>query len=109
MLSRHGAGDHGLVSGNGPVLRTGAAGGVGFGCQFAISLPIWGYLRVAAGEPGRPDTAVTCEISPARKARSYARERAERNRQSARLEAETGRGCIFSVGGRDAGAGYWPE
>ena len=84
--------DHGLEPGNGPVLVTGAAGGVG-SVATAI-LAARGYE--VAGVTGRPETADYLTSLGA--TRIVARE--EINETVKRpLEAETWSGCIDAVGG----------
>ncbi|MCP5072247.1 MAG: oxidoreductase [Rhodobacteraceae bacterium] len=84
--------DHGLVPGNGPVLVTGAAGGVG-SVATAI-LANRGYE--VAGVTGRPETADYLKSLGA--TQIVARE--EINETTKRpLEAETWAGCVDAVGG----------
>ena len=84
--------DHGLKPGNGPVLVTGAAGGVG-----SVATAILAHLGYAvAAVTGRPETADyltglgATQIVP----------REELNETTKRpLEAETWAGCVDAVGG----------
>ncbi|MEM8978221.1 MAG: acryloyl-CoA reductase [Pseudomonadota bacterium] len=84
--------DHGLKTGNGPVLVTGAAGGVG-----SVAVAILAALgHEVAGVTGRPETADyltslgATQIVP----------REEINETTKRpLEGETWAGCIDAVGG----------
>lgn len=84
--------DHGLKPGNGPVLVTGAAGGVG-----SVATAILSNLGYeAAGVTGRPDQADYLKNLGA--TQIVARE--ELNETTKRpLEAETWAGCIDAVGG----------
>ncbi len=84
--------DHGLVPGNGPVLVTGAAGGVG-----SVATAILANLgHEVAGVTGRPDTADYLKSLGA--TQIVARE--ELNETTKRpLEAETWAGCVDAVGG----------
>lgn len=84
--------DHGLKPGNGPVLVTGAAGGVG-----SVATAILAHLGYeVAGVTGRPDTAdYLCGLGATQ---IVARE--EINETTKRpLEAETWAGCVDAVGG----------
>ena len=92
MLSVMALEDHGLVSGNGPVLVTGAAGGVG-----SVAVAILANLGYeVAGVTGRPDTADYLKSLGV--SQIVARE--ELNETVKRpLEAETWAGCIDAVGG----------
>lgn len=84
--------DHGLKPGNGPVLVTGAAGGVG---SVAVALLAAAGYKVAA-VTGRPETEPylrdlgACQIVP----REAINETVKRP-----LESETWAGCIDAVGG----------
>jgi acrylyl-CoA reductase (NADPH) len=84
--------DHGLKVGNGPVLVTGAAGGVG-----SVAVAILASLgHEVAGVTGRPETADYLTALGA--SRIVARE--EINETVKRpLEAETWAGCVDAVGG----------
>ncbi len=84
--------DHGLKPGNGPVLVTGAAGGVG-----SVATAILAHLGYeVAGVTGRPDTADYLRGLGA--TQIVARE--EINETTKRpLEAETWAGCVDAVGG----------
>lgn len=84
--------DHGLKPGNGPVLVTGAAGGVG-----SVATAILAHLGYeVAGVTGRPDTADYLRGLGA--TQIVARE--EINETTKRpLEAETWSGCVDAVGG----------
>jgi len=84
--------DHGLIPGNGPVLVTGAAGGVG-----SVATAILANLGYdVAGVTGRPETAAYLKSLGA--SQIVARE--EINETTKRpLEAETWAGCIDAVGG----------
>ncbi|SFM17289.1 acryloyl-CoA reductase [Shimia aestuarii] len=84
--------DHGLKPGQGPVLVTGAAGGVG-----SVATAILANLGYeVAGVTGRPDTEDYLKSLGA--ARIVARE--ELNETTKRpLEAETWAGCVDAVGG----------
>ena len=84
--------DHGMKPGNGPVLVTGAAGGVG-----SVATAILAKLGYeVAGVTGRPETADYLKSLGA--GRIVARE--EINETVKRpLEAETWAGCIDAVGG----------
>ena len=84
--------DHGLKPGNGPVLVTGAAGGVG-----SVATAILANLgHEVAGVTGRPDTADYLKSLGA--SQIVARE--ELNETTKRpLEAETWAGCVDAVGG----------
>ena len=84
--------DHGLKPGHGPVLVTGAAGGVG-----SVATAILGNLGYeVAGVTGRPETADYLKSLGA--TRIVARE--ELNETVKRpLEAETWAGCVDAVGG----------
>jgi acrylyl-CoA reductase (NADPH) len=92
MLSVMALEDHGLTPGGGPVLVTGAAGGVG-----SVAVAILAALgHEVAGVTGRPETAEYLHGLGA--ARIVARE--EINETVKRpLEAETWAGCIDAVGG----------
>ena len=83
---------HGLVRGHGPVLVTGAAGGVG-----SVATAILAHLgHEVAGVTGRPETADYLRSLGA--SRIVARE--EINETVKRpLEAETWAGCVDAVGG----------
>ena len=84
--------DHGLVPGNGPVLVTGAAGGVG-----SVAVAILAALgHEVAGVTGRPDTAEYLKSLGATQivAREELNETVKRP-----LESETWAGCIDAVGG----------
>ncbi|MGO4916851.1 acryloyl-CoA reductase [Pseudogemmobacter sp. W21_MBD1_M6] len=84
--------DHGLIPGHGPVLVTGAAGGVG-----SVATAILAHLRYeVAAVTGRPETAEYLTSLGA--ARIVARE--ELNETVKRpLEGETWAGCVDAVGG----------
>ena len=84
--------DHGLATGQGPVLVTGAAGGVG-----SVATAILGNLgHEVAGVTGRPETADYLRSLGA--AQIVPRE--ELNETVKRpLEAETWAGCVDAVGG----------
>ncbi|MFT5870090.1 MAG: acrylyl-CoA reductase (NADPH) [Paracoccaceae bacterium] len=84
--------DHGLVPGNGPVLVTGAAGGVG-----SVATAILSNLGYeVAGVTGRPETADYLKSLGA--TQIVARE--EINETTKRpLEAEVWAGCVDAVGG----------
>ena len=84
--------DHGLTPGAGPVLVTGAAGGVG-----SVATAILAHLgHEVAGVTGRPDTAEYLASLGA--TRIVAREElAETVKRP--LEAETWAGCVDAVGG----------
>jgi acrylyl-CoA reductase (NADPH) len=84
--------DHGLKPGAGPVLVTGAAGGVG-----SVATAILAHLgHEVAGVTGRPDTAEYLTSLGA--TRIVAREElAETVKRP--LEAETWAGCVDAVGG----------
>ena len=84
--------DHGLKPGNGPVLVTGAAGGVG-----SVAVAILAALgHEVAGVTGRPETAEYLTSLGA--SRIVARE--EINETVKRpLEGETWAGCVDAVGG----------
>lgn len=84
--------DHGLVPGQGPVLVTGAAGGVG-----SVATAILAHLGYeVAGVTGRPETADYLKSLGA--TQIVARE--EINETTKRpLEAETWAGCVDAVGG----------
>ncbi len=84
--------DHGLVPGHGPVLVTGAAGGVG-----SVATAILANLGYeVAGVTGRPETADYLKSLGARQivAREEINETVKRP-----LEAETWAGCVDAVGG----------
>ncbi len=84
--------DHGLVAGNGPVLVTGAAGGVG---SVATAILAAQGFEVAA-VTGRPETAEYLKSLGA--SQIVARE--EINETTKRpLEKETWAGCVDAVGG----------
>ena len=84
--------DHGLTPGNGPVLVTGAAGGVG---SVAVAL-LAALGHEVAGVTGRPETAEYLTSLGA--SQIVARE--ELNETVKRpLEAETWAGCVDAVGG----------
>ncbi len=84
--------DHGLTAGNGPVLVTGAAGGVG---SVAVAL-LAALGHEVAGVTGRPETADYLKSLGA--TQIVARE--ELNETTKRpLEAETWAGCVDAVGG----------
>jgi len=84
--------DHGLKPGNGPVLVTGAAGGVG---SVAVAL-LAALGHEVAGVTGRPETADYLTSLGA--SQIVARE--ELNETTKRpLEAETWAGCVDAVGG----------
>jgi acrylyl-CoA reductase (NADPH) len=84
--------DHGLVPGNGPVLVTGAAGGVG-----SVAVAILAQLGYeVAGVTGRPETADYLKSLGA--TQIVPREDlAETTKRP--LEAETWAGCVDAVGG----------
>ncbi len=92
MLSVMALEDHGLVRGHGPVLVTGAAGGVG-----SVATAFLAHLgHEVAGVTGRPETADYLRSLGA--SRIVARE--EINETVKRpLEAETWAGCVDAVGG----------
>lgn len=84
--------DHGLVPGQGPVLVTGAAGGVG-----SVATAILAHLGYeVAGVTGRPETADYLKSLGATQivAREEINETIKRP-----LEAETWAGCVDAVGG----------
>ena len=84
--------DHGLVPGNGPVLVTGAAGGVG-----SVTTAILANLGYeVAGVTGRPETANYLKSLGATQivAREEINETVKRP-----LEGETWAGCVDAVGG----------
>ncbi|MBB5516149.1 acrylyl-CoA reductase (NADPH) [Rubricella aquisinus] len=84
--------DHGLMPGQGPVLVTGAAGGVG-----SVATAILAHLGYeVAGVTGRPETADYLKSLGATQivAREEINETVKRP-----LEAETWAGCIDAVGG----------
>jgi acrylyl-CoA reductase (NADPH) len=84
--------DHGLVPGQGPVLVTGAAGGVG-----SVATAILAHLGYeVAGVTGRPETADYLKSLGATQivAREEINETVKRP-----LEAETWAGCVDAVGG----------
>ena len=84
--------DHGLKTGDGPVLVTGAAGGVG---SVAVAL-LAALGHEVAGVTGRPETADYLKSLGA--TQIVARE--ELNETTKRpLEAETWAGCVDAVGG----------
>jgi len=84
--------DHGLTPGNGPVLVTGAAGGVG---SVAVAL-LAALGHEVAGVTGRPETAEYLTSLGA----SQIVARGELNETVKRpLEAETWAGCVDAVGG----------
>ena len=92
MLSVMALEDHGLVPSNGPVLVTGAAGGVG-----SVAVAILAALgHEVAGVTGRPDTADYLKSLGATQivAREELNETVKRP-----LESETWAGCIDAVGG----------
>ncbi|MFV8557206.1 acryloyl-CoA reductase [Sulfitobacter sp. SBS6] len=92
MLSVMALEDHGMVPGNGPVLVTGAAGGVG-----SVAVAILAALgHEVAGVTGRPDTADYLKSLGATQivAREELNETVKRP-----LESETWAGCIDAVGG----------
>lgn len=92
MLSVMALEDHGLKPGNGPVLVTGAAGGVG-----SVATAILSNLGYeVAGVTGRPETADYLKSLGATQivAREEINETVKRP-----LEAETWAGCIDAVGG----------
>lgn len=92
MLSVMALEDHGLKAGDGPVLVTGAAGGVG---SVAVAL-LAALGHEVAGVTGRPETADYLKGLGA--AQIVARE--EINETVKRpLEAETWAGCVDAVGG----------
>lgn len=92
MLSVMALEDHGLKAGDGPVLVTGAAGGVG---SVAVAL-LAALGHEVAGVTGRPETAEYLKGLGA--AQIVARE--EINETVKRpLEAETWAGCVDAVGG----------
>jgi acrylyl-CoA reductase (NADPH) len=92
MLSVMALEDHGLKPGNGPVLVTGAAGGVG---SVAVAL-LAALGHEVAGVTGRPETAdyLTSLGATQIVAREEINETVKRP-----LEAETWAGCIDAVGG----------
>lgn len=92
MLAMMALEDHGLKPGQGPVLVTGAAGGVG-----SVATAILANLGYeVAGVTGRPETADYLKSLGA--AQIVARE--EVNETTKRpLEAETWAGCVDAVGG----------
>ncbi|WP_299671603.1 acryloyl-CoA reductase [uncultured Roseobacter sp.] len=84
--------DHGLKAGDGPVLVTGAAGGVG-----SVATAILAHLgHEVAGVTGRPDTAEYLKSLGASQvvAREQINETVKRP-----LEAETWAACVDAVGG----------
>ncbi|MFT7594895.1 MAG: acrylyl-CoA reductase (NADPH) [Paracoccaceae bacterium] len=84
--------DHGLVPGHGPVLVTGAAGGVG-----SVATAILAHLGYeVAGVTGRPETAdyLTSLGATQIVARDQINETVKRP-----LEGETWAGCVDAVGG----------
>ena len=84
--------DHGLASGHGPVLVTGAAGGVG-----SVATAILAHLGYeVAGVTGRPETAdyLTSLGATQIVAREEVNETVKRP-----LEGETWAGCVDAVGG----------
>jgi len=84
--------DHGLVPGHGPVLVTGAAGGVG-----SVATAILAHLGYeVAGVTGRPETADYLKSLGATQivARDEINETVKRP-----LEGETWAGCVDAVGG----------
>jgi len=84
--------DHGLVPGHGPVLVTGAAGGVG-----SVATAILAHLGYeVAGVTGRPETAEYLKSLGATQivARDEINETVKRP-----LEGETWAGCVDAVGG----------
>ena len=92
MLSVMALEEHGLKSGNGPVLVTGAAGGVG-----SVATAILSNLGYeVAGVTGRPETADYLKTLGVTQivARDEINETVKRP-----LEAETWAGCIDAVGG----------
>jgi acrylyl-CoA reductase (NADPH) len=92
MLSVIALEDHGLVPGYGPVLVTGAAGGVG-----SVATAILAYLGYeVAGVTGRPETTDYLKSLGATQivARDEINETVKRP-----LEAETWSGCVDAVGG----------
>jgi acrylyl-CoA reductase (NADPH) len=92
MLSVMALEDHGLVPGNGPVLVTGAAGGVG-----SVAVAILAALgHEVAGVTGRPDTADYLKSLGA--TQIVAREELNET-VNPPLESETWAGCIDAVGG----------
>lgn len=92
MLSVMALEDHGLKAGDGPVLVTGAAGGVG---SVAVAL-LAALGHEVAGVTGRPETAEY--LTGLGAAQIVARE--EINETVKRpLEAETWAGCVDAVGG----------
>lgn len=92
MLSVMALEDHGLTPGNGPVLVTGAAGGVG-----SVATAILANLGYeVAGVTGRPETGDYLKELGA----SKIVERSEINETTKRpLESETWSGCVDAVGG----------
>ncbi len=92
MLSVMALEDHGLKAGDGPVLVTGAAGGVG-----SVAVAILAALgHEVAGVTGRPETAdyLTSLGASQIVAREELNETVKRP-----LEAETWAGCVDAVGG----------
>ncbi|MCF3594663.1 acryloyl-CoA reductase [Rhodobacteraceae bacterium LMO-12] len=92
MLSVMALEDHGLKPGHGPVLVTGAAGGVG-----SVATAILAHLGYeVAGVTGRPETADYLKSLGASQivAREEINETVKRP-----LEAETWAGCVDAVGG----------
>ena len=92
MLSVIALENHGLVPGDGPVLVTGAAGGVG-----SVATAILAYLGYeVAGVTGRPETTDYLKSLGATQivARDEINESVKRP-----LEAETWSGCVDAVGG----------
>ena len=92
MLAVQALEDHGLTPGNGPVLVTGAAGGVGSVATAILAAK--GYE--VAGVTGRPDTAdyLTSLGAAQIVARDEINETVKRP-----LETETWSGCVDAVGG----------
>ena len=92
MLSVMALEDHGLKAGNGPVLVTGAAGGVG---SVAVAL-LAALGHEVAGVTGRPETADYLKSLGATQivAREEINETIKRP-----MEAETWAGCVDAVGG----------
>ena len=89
---------HGLAPGHGPVLVTGAAGGVG-----SVAVAVLARLgHEVAAVTGRPETEAYLRGSARR---GSCRAPISPSRSARPLESETWAGCVDAVGGADAGAG----
>ena len=98
MLAVMALGDHGLKPGNGPVLVTGAAGGVGSVCRWRSCLALGHEVAAVTGRPENPPKAYLRDLGATRIVAP--RRILERNRQTPRWKSETLGGVgVDAVGG----------